>query len=198
MVARDRRERGVKLNYPESVVLLSTWVIERAREGLSVSELMVSGREVLGSDDVMEGVAEMLADVHAEAAFPDGGKLVMVPQPITGGRLMAAASSRGPGDVRVADGTLTLNADRTPSVRLGRGALMCTPLPGAWPARFPAGAIISATSVSQDGQPLLVEALDLTGVRPGTSVRRGWSIRCLSRALAWTPRLDPTSSSWPG
>jgi urease subunit gamma len=82
MVARDRRERGVLLNYPETVALLTTWVIERAREGVSVAELMVSGREVLGRDDVMEGVAEMLPDVQVEATFPDGRKLVTIHQPI--------------------------------------------------------------------------------------------------------------------
>jgi urease subunit gamma len=82
MVARDRRERGVLLNYPESVALLTTWVVERAREGAGVSELMVSGREVLGRDEVMEGVAEMLPDVQVEATFPDGRKLVTIHQPI--------------------------------------------------------------------------------------------------------------------
>jgi urease subunit gamma len=82
MVARDRRERGVKLNYPESVALLSTWVIERARDGASVVELMSSGREVLTRDDVMDGVAEMIDDVQVEATFPDGRKLVTLHHPI--------------------------------------------------------------------------------------------------------------------
>ncbi|MBE9928090.1 urease subunit gamma [Cellulosimicrobium cellulans] len=82
MVARDRRERGVLLNYPETVALLTTWVIERAREGAAVEELMVSGRTVLGRDEVMEGVAEMLPDVQVEATFPDGRKLVTIHQPI--------------------------------------------------------------------------------------------------------------------
>ncbi len=82
MVARDRRERGIRLNYPETVALLTTWVIERAREGAGVAELMVSGREVLGRDEVMDGVAEMLPDVQVEATFPDGRKLVTLHQPI--------------------------------------------------------------------------------------------------------------------
>ena len=82
MVARDRRARGVKLNYPESVALLSTWVIERAREGSRVEELMSSGRTVLGREDVMDGVAEMVTDVQVEATFPDGRKLVTLHQPI--------------------------------------------------------------------------------------------------------------------
>ena len=82
MVARDRLARGVKLNYPESIALLSTWVIERAREGGRVEELMVSGREVLTRAEVMDGVAEMVTDVQVEATFPDGRKLVTLHQPI--------------------------------------------------------------------------------------------------------------------
>ncbi len=82
MVARDRLGRGVKLNYPESVALLSNWVIERAREGSGVEELMSSGREVLTRDQVMDGVAEMITDVQVEATFPDGRKLVTLHDPI--------------------------------------------------------------------------------------------------------------------
>ena len=82
IVARDRLARGVILNYPESVALLSTWVIERARDGAPVADLMVEGRSVLRRDQVMEGVAEMLADVQVEATFPDGRKLVTIHQPI--------------------------------------------------------------------------------------------------------------------
>ena len=82
MVARDRLDRGVRLNYPESVALLSTWVIERAREGASVPELMSQGRGVLGRDQVMPDVADMLAEVQVEATFPDGRKLVTIHQPI--------------------------------------------------------------------------------------------------------------------
>jgi urease subunit gamma len=82
MLARDRRDRGVKLNYPESVALLSTWVIERAREGARVDQLMSEGREVLTRNEVMEGVPEMITDVQVEATFPDGRKLVTLHQPI--------------------------------------------------------------------------------------------------------------------
>jgi urease gamma subunit len=82
MVARDRRERGVRLNYPETVALLTTWVVERAREGRTVADLMVGGRAVLGRDEVMDGVADMLPDVQVEATFPDGRKLVTIHQPI--------------------------------------------------------------------------------------------------------------------
>ena len=82
MVARDRLARGVLLNYPETVALLSTWVIERAREGVGVSELMTTGREVLTRDQVLPDVVEMLTDVQVEATFPDGRKLVTIHQPI--------------------------------------------------------------------------------------------------------------------
>ena len=83
MVARDRLERGVKLNHPEAVALLSCWVIERAREGKSVADLMASGRDVLARVDVMEGVPELVDEVQVEATFPDGRKLVTLHQPIT-------------------------------------------------------------------------------------------------------------------
>ena len=82
MVARDRLARGVRLNHPETVALLSTWVIERAREGALVADLMEQGRSVLKRDQVMEGVPEMVADVQVEATFPDGRKLVTLHHPI--------------------------------------------------------------------------------------------------------------------
>jgi urease gamma subunit len=82
MVARDRLLRGVRLNYPETVALLSTWVMERARDGATVAELMESGREVLSRDQVMPDVAAMLSDVQVEATFPDGRKLVTIHHPI--------------------------------------------------------------------------------------------------------------------
>jgi len=82
MVARDRLARGVRLNYPETVALLSTWIIEGARDGRSVEELMTQGREVLARGQVMDGVAEMVTDVQVEATFPDGRKLVTIHQPI--------------------------------------------------------------------------------------------------------------------
>lgn len=82
MVARDRLARGVLLNYPEAVAYLSTWVIERARDGLKVTDLMVLGRDVLSRDQVMPEVAVMLREVQVEATFPDGRKLVTLHQPI--------------------------------------------------------------------------------------------------------------------
>lgn len=82
MVARDRRSRGIRLNYPETVALLCCWVIEEARAGASVVDLMSRGREVLARDEVMAGVADMVADVQVEATFPDGRKLVTLHHPI--------------------------------------------------------------------------------------------------------------------
>lgn len=81
-VARRRRDRGVKLNHPEAVALISDFVVEGARDGRSVAELMRDGAEVLGRDDVMDGVADMIHDIQVEATFPDGTKLVTVHDPI--------------------------------------------------------------------------------------------------------------------
>jgi urease subunit gamma len=83
LVARERRARGVKLNHPETVALLSCWVIEGARDGQSVADLMEAGRHVLTRDDVMEGIPEMVAEVQVEATFPDGRKLVTLHEPVT-------------------------------------------------------------------------------------------------------------------
>jgi len=82
LIARERRARGVKLNHPETVALLSCWIIEGARDGRSVAQLMEEGRHVLTRDDVMEGIAEMVDEVQVEATFPDGRKLVTVHEPI--------------------------------------------------------------------------------------------------------------------
>ncbi|MCL6609571.1 MAG: urease subunit gamma [Geminicoccaceae bacterium] len=82
MVARRRLERGVKLNYPEAVALITDAVLEGARDGKSVAELMQAGAEVLSREQVMEGVAEMIPEVQVEATFPDGTKLVTVHRPI--------------------------------------------------------------------------------------------------------------------
>ena len=82
MVARRRLERGVKLNYPEAVALITDFVLEGARDGRSVAELMSAGAEVLRRAQVMAGVPEMIHEVQVEATFPDGTKLVTVHQPI--------------------------------------------------------------------------------------------------------------------
>ena len=81
-LARARKARGLKLNYPEAVALISSHLLELARDGKSVAELMSAGRSVLTRADVMEGVAEMIAEVQVEATFPDGTKLVTVHQPV--------------------------------------------------------------------------------------------------------------------
>jgi urease subunit gamma len=82
MVSRDRRARGLKLNHPESVALLTSFVLEGARDGRSVADLMDAGRRVLTRDDVMEGVPELIVEVQVEATFPDGTKLVTIHEPI--------------------------------------------------------------------------------------------------------------------
>jgi|SRR5215468_5344998 len=81
-VARERLARGLKLNYPESIALITNIVLEGARDGKSVAELMAEGGRTLTRDQVMEGVAEMIEDVEVEATFPDGTKLVTVHYPI--------------------------------------------------------------------------------------------------------------------
>ncbi len=81
-VARRRRARGVKLNHPEAIALISDFVVEGARDGRSVAELMRDGATVLGRDEVMDGVADMIHDIQVEATFPDGTKLVTVHNPI--------------------------------------------------------------------------------------------------------------------
>jgi urease subunit gamma len=82
MVARRRLERGVKLNHPEAIALISDFVTEGARDGRTVADLMDAGAHVVNRDQVMEGIAEMIHDVQVEATFPDGVKLVTVHQPI--------------------------------------------------------------------------------------------------------------------
>ena len=81
-LAAQRPARGVKLNYPECVALISSAIMEGARDGRTVAELMTSGAQIIAVDEVMDGVAEMLSDVQVEATFPDGTKLVTVHNPI--------------------------------------------------------------------------------------------------------------------
>ena len=107
LVARRRLERGVKLNYPEAVALITDFVFEGARDGRSVADLMEAGAGVLSSDQVMEGVAEMIHDVQVEATFPDGTKLVTVHRPIRG-----AQHGLKPGEVVTREGDLVLNEGR--------------------------------------------------------------------------------------
>jgi urease subunit gamma/beta len=134
MLARDRLSRGVKLNHPEAVALLSCWVIEAARDGdRSVKDLMNDGLGVLGRDDVMDGVAVLASEVMVEASFPDGRKLVTLHDPITASPSSADDGEQGdetvergeqapptrpavepmiPGEVRTKGGDVELNAGR--------------------------------------------------------------------------------------
>ena len=104
IVARRRLERGVKLNYPEAVALITDFVVEGARDGRSVAELMEAGGHVLTSEQVMPGIGAMIHDVQVEATFPDGTKLVTVHHPIRG-----AASESVPGEVTTPEGEIVFN-----------------------------------------------------------------------------------------
>jgi urease subunit gamma len=81
-LAKERRARGLRLNYPEAVALITSWVLEAARDGGSVAELMAGGQRVLEREDVLDGVPEMMSSVQVEATFPDGTKLVTVHRPV--------------------------------------------------------------------------------------------------------------------
>ena len=106
-VARRRLERGVKLNHPEAIALIVDFVVEGARDGRSVADLMEAGAHVLSADQVMDGIAEMIHDVQVEATFPDGTKLVTVHHPIRG-----AHGKLTPGEVLAAPGDIVMNEGR--------------------------------------------------------------------------------------
>ena len=106
-LAKQRRLRGIKLNYTEAVAYITSELLELAREGKTVTELMQLGKQLLTSDDVMDGVAEMLHEIQFEATFPDGTKLVTVHCPIVGNNEFI------PGEVITEDGTICLNAGKT-------------------------------------------------------------------------------------
>ncbi|MBA4268065.1 MAG: urease subunit beta [Methylobacterium sp.] len=107
MVARRRLERGVKLNYPEAVALITDFVVEGARDGRSVADLMQAGAHVVRADQVMDGIAALIHDVQVEATFPDGTKLVTVHEPIRG-----ASDTMKPGEVTTLPGDLVMNEGR--------------------------------------------------------------------------------------
>lgn len=109
LLAERRKARGLKLNYPEAVAYISAAILEGARDGRSVAELMDFGRTLLSGDDVMEGVAEMIHEVQVEATFPDGTKLVTVHDPILPGEGVAGIT---PGELITAEGERELNAGR--------------------------------------------------------------------------------------
>jgi urease subunit gamma/beta len=110
LVARRRLERGVKLNYPEAIALITDFVVEGARDGVSVAALMEQGAAVVSADQVMDGVAEMIHDVQVEATFPDGTKLVTVHHPIRGatGALQPGAVTPRPGEIVLNEGRETV------------------------------------------------------------------------------------------
>jgi urease subunit gamma/beta len=107
IVARKRLERGVKLNHPEAIALITDFVVEGARDGRTVAELMEAGAHVVSADQVMTGIAEMIHDVQVEATFPDGTKLVTVHNPIRG-----SAHDFTPGEVMTPDGDIVMNEGR--------------------------------------------------------------------------------------
>lgn len=106
IVARDRKERGLKLNYPEAIALITSAVLEGIREGKSVAELMVYGTTILTAEDVMDGIPEMIPEIQVEGTFPDGTKLVTVHQPIR------QASDMKPGEILVEEGDIIANVGR--------------------------------------------------------------------------------------
>ena len=110
IVARKRLERGVKLNHPEAIALITDFVVEGARDGRSVADLMEAGAHVIAADQVMDGIAELIHDVQVEATFPDGTKLVTVHEPIRGsaGRLTPGEITTLPGDLIMNEGSESL------------------------------------------------------------------------------------------
>ncbi len=112
-VARRRRERGLLLNHPEAVAVLTAWVLEAARDGMSVAQIMSAGREVLDTSDVMEGVEVLIDELQAEATFPDGTKLVTLHGPIQPAPPAPGAADHGgarlvPGEVLLGEGDVVL------------------------------------------------------------------------------------------
>ena len=107
IVARRRLERGVKLNHPEAIALITDFVVEGARDGRTVAELMEAGAHVVAADQVMDGIASMIHDIQIEATFPDGTKLVTVHHPIRG-----ASTKLTPGEVVAEPGDIVMNEGR--------------------------------------------------------------------------------------
>lgn len=106
LVAERRKARGLKLNYPEAVAYISAAILEGARDGRTVADLMAEGTRILAADDVMDGVAELITEVQVEATFPDGTKLVTVHQPIPVNKVL------GIGAIEPVPGTIDLNVGR--------------------------------------------------------------------------------------
>ena len=113
--AHARRDRGLKLNHPETVAVLTEWVLEAARDGRRVADLMEAGRHVLTTDDVMDGVAALVPEIQVEATFPDGTKLVTLHEPVQAGEQPVAALV--PGEIVGPDDPIEINVGR-PVLRL--------------------------------------------------------------------------------
>jgi urease subunit gamma/beta len=112
-LARKRRQRGLKLNYPEAVAIISDEILEGAREGKSVAELISFGSTILTTDDVMPGIAELMSMIQVEGTFPDGTKLVTVHKPIRSGQAATAdQTSILPGEIITLDGDIEISAGR--------------------------------------------------------------------------------------
>ena len=113
IVARKRLERGVKLNHPEAIALITDFVVEGARDGRTVAELMEAGAHVVRADQVMDGIASMIHDIQVEATFPDGTKLVTVHNPIRGAddKLVPGEVLAEPGDILMNEGRETIVLD---------------------------------------------------------------------------------------
>ena len=112
LLAERRLERGLKLNYPEAVAYISMHIIEGARDGETVAALMSKGRDLLSTDQVMDGVAELIHDVQVEATFLDGTKLVTVHEPIQPASGASSVTQTVPGEVKTQDGEIELNESR--------------------------------------------------------------------------------------
>ena len=111
-LARKRRAKGLKLNHPEATAIIADEILEGAREGKSVAELISFGSTILTADDVMPGVADLMPMLQVEATFPDGTKLVTVHEPIRAGKKKAAKDQVQPGEIIPADGDIEINAGR--------------------------------------------------------------------------------------
>jgi urease subunit gamma/beta len=113
IVARRRLERGVKLNHPETIALITDFVVEGARDGRSVAELMEAGAHVVSADQVMDGIASMIHDIQVEATFPDGTKLVTVHNPVRGAddKVIPGAVLAEPGEILMNEGRETITLD---------------------------------------------------------------------------------------